>query len=601
MNNPMDENEMMTPEGSSKKKPIIIAALAVAAFLVVLAIALVILFACEGDGGDGGSNEPSGDVGATSDYFVADPTFEKALYTLASDLEGEVLDVFADKSLVAVLVKDLDNYNYDVDTVKIIDVTTGAVLHEKSVRNPRGERVEYILSAKFCDTCGIFEIRVDTTDDPETADVDEAKTTIEHYTSKSTPALLGTTDVSGHRCKSIGDVFAISLKNVDEVLSAEDLRHEISFFDEDMNLLSDYNGDFLHVEDIPYLSADSYIVSENEGYFYFFTENEALVFNINGFCTAEYERLDTRSNMMQAYVLNDGDLLIQYVRTLKPDAEEYDFRIMKNLYQVVSVIVDHKSGEHKEIELDYLVSALSPAYEDASLEKGFPFLLSEGKENQAYITRFENGVLLADTEYVVLDNEGKVEYTYPAEYSKLAYEKSKVIDTERVIFSLRIGDSLEQLHLFDVTGKYISAFPEGDVKITDTYIVTERMIYNHAMEAVYNFAGEGFTRRGVCGDVVYLTRMNDSTLKTETYKFDKTSSEPVLVCDGFEYLGFTVMTDNYCVAVDGEGWQTLYNSSGEAVSKTDGYMQITVLEGALLVENTVGSVTRAFVILDTLE
>ena len=218
MNNPMDENEIVTrPQEQDKKKikpvPFIIAL--VAATLIVAAMAIVILFACN-DGQDQY-------VAIENPYFVAESDLEKVVYTEAFELEGEILDIYADKSLVALKTVDIDNYNYDVETVKMVNAVTGEEYHSTSIKNLRGEKISEAIKAEFCDTCGIYVVEI-----TYYGEKDE-DTTVKrfHYTAQSSPEAVGVSEDKEHECASLGDVYAIG---IDE---------KISFFDEEMNLLSD--------------------------------------------------------------------------------------------------------------------------------------------------------------------------------------------------------------------------------------------------------------------------------------------------------------------------------------------------------------------------
>ena len=561
---------------TAKKKTWAVALAAIVAFLVVLAVSLVILFACNTTEPTP-SEEPTVSVGdVSSEFFTADPWYEKSLYTKegAYELEGKLLDVYEKLSLATVLVTDIDNFNFDVDTVKMVDLVTGDTLLESYVRNERGVAALHRIDAEFCDECGIFAITVEHYDDPATPDVDESGTEVYHYTSKARPELLGKTDSRGHACRDLGDVYAI---RVDK---------KISFFDEEMNLLSDMNGDFVDVDDIPYLSADSFMVSEKEGYFYFFNSDEALVFNLDGDCTAKYTDTQTTYGSMQCFVLNNGKLLIQRARQLEKFSDKCDIRNGSIFIDLETMIMDNVTGEITEVKCNFMVGGLSAAYEADPAKSGFPLLLKDGYQNQAYVYYFKDTVLSPEADYVVLDNELKVQYAFPRDGKDVNFSNFSVVDESRFVASVNLGGD-SQYHLFDISGKFISVAPFDSVRVTDSFIVSTKVIYNHEMKEIYNFAKDRFVFKGVTGDVVYLERFNEATEKYEIYSFTKNSSAPELCANGIELVTYVEITNDYCAVIDEGGLKSLYNLNGEIIAATDGDMKLIATENALVMCNTI--------------
>ena len=607
MNNPLDENEVVTATAeptaaepavtetatvrpnvakpTARKKTWAIVLAAVVSFLVVLAIALVILFAL-GDNSTEPIEEPESIGSVNSDFFVADVEYDKSLYTNegAYELEGELLDYYGALSLGCVKVLDVDNYNHNIETVKMVDLVTGKVYLEKSIGNPRGEIPTVGIDAEFCDECGIFAIAVEYYDDIETADIDESRTEIYHYTSKENPELLGLTDSRGHECRDLGDVYAIHIDK------------KISFFDVEMNLLSDYNGDFLSVDDIPYLSADSYMVSEKEGYFYFFNNYEVLVYNLKGDCMAKYTDEQTTAGYIGASVLNNGRVFIQRLRILDSTiAKKYDFRVGTLLFDVESMIMDNITGEITALDCNFIAFNFSPRYARDPRADGFPLLLKEGYDNQAYISYFKDGVISEESEYVVLDNSLKVQYTFPRGGRNVDFEESVVIDDSRFIAKVDLGQE-NQYYLFDISGKFISAVPITGTEFTDSFIVSNKVIYNHEMKEIYNFAKNGFISLGVTGDTVYLKRYSEATKVDEIYSFNSTATEPTLVANGIEIIDYTEIVDDYCVILDERGWKTVYNYSGEIIAATDGDLELVPVEDALMMKTVIDGEIRHYIL-----
>ena len=628
MKNPMDENEMKNvfdeqdiqpedqnaapdpteniqpsdpvsdqqPEPKPKKKKnkaLVITLAVIVTLLVLAAIALVVYFAVIRPAIDKQEEPVVNDESNTeivlngSDYFVAENPYEQVVYTpdMTYDLEGDILDVFAEKSLAAVVVTDLDVYNYDVDTVQIVDLLTGNVILNKSVKNLRNDPITKRITAEFCDECGIITITETTITDPG-LETEKTDTVVYHYTAKLAPELLGVSINDTHECKDLGDVYAIAIEK------------KITFFDEEMNYISDKNGDFLEVDDIPYLSADSYMVSETEGYFYFFSDREALVFDINGTCTAKYTLEHVNALSLKPFVLNNGKLFLQAFTVVDPESKKYDVRLFNSLIDVKSYIMDNVTGNIQEIECDFAVEDLSPAYESDPIDKGFPLYLKEGRQNQAYISYFADGKVTPYTEYVVLDNSLNVQYTFPRTGSNIDYERSYTVDENHIIASLVLGGEARQYVLLDLSGNFISAFPNVPCGVTDSFIVSNQIIYDHNMKEIYNFASKGYAFAGTTGDNVYLYIRNEATRETEFYVYNNSTEEPKLAADGIEldYDGKSSFDRDYSISRDDRGWKIVSNCNGDVIAMSDGYLNLVPVEGAMIVTTTIKGEIRNYVI-----
>ena len=139
-------------------------------------------------------------------------------------------------------------------------------------------------------------------------------------------------------------------------------------------------------------------------------------------------------------------------------------------------------------------------------------------------------------------------------------------------------------------------YSSENASITPGFIVSSQVIYNHKMEELYNFAALGYSFVNITGDSVYLTRWNESTNKNEVFVYNTGAAEPVKVVDGIDVLNCESLTRNYSVIKDDRGWKTIYSINGEVIFKTDGDLQISPMNGGIVVSTMINGVARNYVV-----
>lgn len=273
------------------------------------------------------------------------------------------------------------------------------------------------------------------------------------------------------------------------------------------------------------------------------TTRKIQVFNKEGVCQVEYDYPQTVA-MANPFLLNNGNIFVQeflYAQEGEEYDYEYAFAYESYKFKINNKIIDYKTGEVTKIKFDYLVNDLSSYYTQENDGSDFPFILKEGKENQAYLVKIINKAPANKTDYVVLDNSMNIVYTVKNDsLAESTYGYSEVYAMkDAYVGTIEYGnDSVS--YLFDYDGNIKCGIPENLVDYTDKYIVTENAIFDYSLNKVYDFetsdlvkGTDGSFEVEVHGNEVIMTVINAYTGSDyETYRFD--GSKPALIADGID-------------------------------------------------------------------
>ena len=188
------------------------------------------------------------------------------------------------------------------------------------------------------------------------------------------------------------------------------------------------------------------------------------------------------------FPLMGGDVLVQYLLRLSDDAAQYDLLLGTGTlkkYSLVQKRVSCKNGEVTDLKANYFYSSVMPR--DAIGKEGEQ--LSRGIENIA------GGVSVADKRLssargdilvLSLGNDAKVKSVLNRSFVGMVDPPSIVADG---VFS--VTDAQGRRLLYSKSGKQIGEIT-GAEWLTDTYVVTERAIYDFQLNKLCDFAEEGY-------------------------------------------------------------------------------------------------------------
>lgn len=267
-------------------------------------------------------------------------------------------------------------------------------------------------------------------------------------------------------------------------------------------------------------------------------------------------------------VLNNGDILIQYMLVLDEDAEDYDVSIVKNgvtsKLDLVSELITLKNKKTTQLDLDYVVYELmrnSELYDDE--EEAAENYFNNDFENLAFIYPVVDKKIsygYYDLDLVIMDNKAK------------AQKSVKINDLQTANFAEKIGDDVFMISTIDGNttfinskGKLLTSF-SGDLEVCGSYLVGEAAIYNFSLEVVYDLRANDATCVACVGDTVFVkVKLSD----TSANKYDVLS-----LCNGEEKTVYTYdkkksfdITEFGYVIIEEDNY-TYYNEKGEKLITT---------------------------------
>lgn len=373
-----------------------------------------------------------------------------------------------------------------------------------------------------------------------------------------------------------------------------------------------FNGNGDKIRTFKTAQSDSYYFSaydfqgEYDDYLYaweFGTINRKIqVFNKEGVCCVNYNHPNDVA-MASNYILNNGNVLTQEWKLLDDDATDFSFKyISGQKIKLLSKIINYKTGDVTEVNLDYYIEDLESAYSRGEYSY-FPFALGKDLQNQAYITRFTGGVLSTATKYVVLDNSLNIVYTFKNDLLSDSdeYEDITMVGGLRYYAKTTIGND-EVQYLFDVEGNIVATLSSNYIGATDKYIVTTHSIYDDKGNKVYDMESLLANRDGETFDVdvegnnIYMyVKNNLSNTAEEVYRFDEESGKAVLIADGVG-ISFSSEETYYKITDKESKTKSFYNLNGTVLLKTQIVEEEIVMNDVLLIESEVGGKPVCYVL-----
>lgn len=218
------------------------------------------------------------------------------------------------------------------------------------------------------------------------------------------------------------------------------------------------------------LRACPYIIFSNENYYYGGYDDECLwVFDkelnpLSSYCPPDYAMGSDASFA----ILDNGNIFVQYIIACNDNSDDYTFYDEEgDKFLVSSLIVDAKTGDKKEVELDFVVEEIY------FMDEEFPF--GDKVKNFAEIYYIENErVDYSDFAcvYASLDNNAQVDKVING------YVPGKISDMDMVANNRWIiGNTGGQVFLLNEKGDILGEISNADIT-GDMYLVNDGKVYN---------------------------------------------------------------------------------------------------------------------------
>ncbi len=346
------------------------------------------------------------------------------------------------------------------------------------------------------------------------------------------------------------------------------------------------------------------------------TSQVVIVYDPNGLACAKYT-FPSGQYVGDPYisVLNDGNVLIQEKRVVE-DGEAYDYTYgfgpMSYDVDLITKVMNYKTGEVKEVEFDYLITHIASNYE-LKQQNEVALCLADGFENQAVLTPVADGKLGREMVLAVISNELDIQWRFYNKYT--SYPAFEAYNENGYVASVVI-DGRDTVAIFTWDGELVAELPTNfsQRRFTEDVYVTASGVYTWDGELVFDIENSDFYNAQVyvIGECVYFEKENDLKLGEwnigteeyekfeELYKLNIETGELELIADGEDtFAQKDLFTDDGVMVIKNEkkNTRTVYNAAGEVVlvvsdaDVEDAYLT----ENALIVEVEIGNENKFYI------
>lgn len=536
-----------------------------------------------------------GKGGGLLEYFDLEDTSPLS-YATIEKYDGVIID--RHENIIVTQETEIDVLNNVVETFKIIDTQEGKILFETEGSYPKN--YEFSDSYNVTRRSVILDYPVIITEDTNVSryekEEERVSYTYNYYLVNGTQLETFSSDEELRLYYGEWERQDDYVRYANEKISGVYIyttRSTTYYIAKNGDTLESYRSE----NAVNYITNNYNYSDEYRGYLYSTGRDGVTVYNKMGLSVASYSAPMSEDVMVQTHVLNNGKVLIQELTHLDDSAEAYDIIDGKSKYNLKSYILDNITAELKEVELDYVISILESRYAAEDNEYSiFPFALNEEQENQAYITRITDKLVLTENaEYAVIDNDGNVVFSLrSAKDGKNLVSVQPLFDKYFVCISA-YGDK-ECYEIYDLNCKLVTTvyeYGEDDMilPVNDKYLVCNSGIYDINLKLVYSFVENGITNYDVIADNVIIYKNSPvlyddeiGNVENAAYRYDFETGKLVLVANGYttrlanyDYSYYTVYD------LENEVYK-LYNSKGVIIFASRNYPYVSYTEDTLIIE-----------------
>ncbi len=254
-------------------------------------------------------------------------------------------------------------------------------------------------------------------------------------------------------------------------------------------------------------------------------------------------------------VLNNGKILVQYLKSLPDESDKYDLIRNYTKYDIVTLIIDPADGKVKEKNVDFLIYGVSSAYE---INLNDSYFKDSFNGNIAYITPVDKDGFADSNIYkiVELSNDLKVKADFGDAFGYDANFMPGNIVRKGV---MAVSDGLGNLIFINKNGKILATLKSSGTSYSENFIVTGNAIYNYSMKPIYDLESNGYTLVANTDKFVILKKDN------EYFRFTSETGALAMITNattGITYEG--VSLGMYCIKNGAE--YSYIDSTGRTVA-----------------------------------
>ncbi len=323
----------------------------------------------------------------------------------------------------------------------------------------------------------------------------------------------------------------------------------------------------------------------NDDYCYVMSDQSIFVYD-RTFDYVSSWTLPSYAEPLGKHVLNNGDLLVQYVYELESNVKEYDYYETKNgesiKYDLVTLLIKAKNGSTKDIDLEAIVRAVDTNYE----------LYDEEDDNNRFNDAFDNIAYIYPIVNQKVDISDAAEDVVLISDSGKLRKSLKLVDGQTAMLPQKLDGHvylLEMLHggiaLVDLNGTVLQTVNAGaSPLIVGQYIVLKKAIYDFNLDVIYSLTDNDAMVVGVVDETVFVQAGTedaytvyafcDGEQKT-VYTYDVKSEENGV----FQFVEDGQGNAVGYVILNAAGDYTYYNAKGEALITTTAELQAVLAYG----------------------
>jgi hypothetical protein len=265
---------------------------------------------------------------------------------------------------------------------------------------------------------------------------------------------------------------------------------------------------------------------------------------------------------LDGFVLDSGDVIVQYSIELDNHAEKYDYYVANEgevaKYDLVTEVITAKNGKAKELKkFEYRLDLVISAYECKEFSEENNVDINEKVKNIAWIApivdqRIDDSTAALDV--VLMDNKGNVGKSIKLVDDQAA---SMPVLVRKGVYSV---NTLYGTVLADAKGRVLRTIYNDEMEIVGGYLVGgSTAIYDLGMNKVYDLRENQATVLCVIGDSVIIQK--GASIEESYDVIMLRGGEETKLCS------FSAINDSTAfIAIEGADCYALYNtSSGEYV------------------------------------
>ena len=214
------------------------------------------------------------------------------------------------------------------------------------------------------------------------------------------------------------------------------------------------------------------------------------------------------ADVISRNMLNNGNVLVQYLRPLDNLTEKYDIYEMDadtgevKKYDIFTVILNPSNKSESEIKLDYKISQITTGQELVRIS-GDNGMYRNTIDNIAYIFPIKDKQVdtsESSADIVLMTNKGKIERSL------------KLVENQRAVLPTCIGENVYLLPtsfgtaLVDIDGNLLKQISNVNINVSGKNIISDGAIYTLEMDEVYSLSENNATVIATLGETIFVRK-----------------------------------------------------------------------------------------------